>query len=107
MLMKGLRDVEAVVLSCPDADPEKTTLHWTHDLVPAGVAPVDDKGLLFADAFSATNILASLFVMKSSSESCMFRRDAMTTDPPMCRRGFEWPRKGFRLIRMKTKSLIE
>ena len=48
--MKGLRDVEAVVLSCPDADPEKTTLHWTHDLVPAGVAPVDDEGLLFADA---------------------------------------------------------
>ena len=71
--MQDLRDVEVVVLSRSDVEPEKTTTDGTSDLEATLVAPFDDEGLFSLMLFSATNILASLFVMKSPSESCMFR----------------------------------
>ena len=71
--MQDLRDVEEVVLPRSDVEPEKTTTDGTRDLEATLVTPFDDEGLFSLMLFSATNILASLFVMKSPSESCMFR----------------------------------
>ena len=71
--MQYLRDEEVVVLPRSNVEPEKTTTNGTSDLEATLVAPFDNEGLFSLMLFSATNNLASLFVMKSQSESCMFR----------------------------------
>ena len=73
MFVQYLRDEEVVVLPRSNVEPEKTTTNGTSDLEAMLVTPFDDEELFSLMLFSATNNLASLFVMKSQSESCMFR----------------------------------